>query len=189
MIADRIDAELRRAGTSERAAREKRCLKSELQHYGVTVWAIRRIVKAALAEETGVDRSTLVAAVESLWGRGIHDCRMAVELLDFRGDMLEPRDLELVERLIRESKTWALVDGLAASVAGGLVERHPELAPALDRWAADEDFWVRRSALLALLGPIAASSVLTGVSWVLEARSPALTGPRWVTCLLPSTGA
>ena len=59
-----------------------------------------------------------------------------------------------VERLIREAKTWALVDGLAPSIAGRLVERHAELAATLDRWAADEDFWVRRSALLALLLPL-----------------------------------
>jgi 3-methyladenine DNA glycosylase AlkD len=47
-----------------------------------------------------------------------------------------------------------LVDGLAASVAGPLVEGHPELGATLDRWASDEDFWVRRSALLALLLPL-----------------------------------
>jgi 3-methyladenine DNA glycosylase AlkD len=60
----------------------------------------------------------------------------------------------LLERLLRESRTWALVDGLAASVVGPLVERHPELTAVLDRWAADDDFWIRRSALLALLGPL-----------------------------------
>jgi 3-methyladenine DNA glycosylase AlkD len=56
-----------------------------------------------------------------------------------------------LELLVRESRTWALVDGLAASVVGSLVERAPEAAAVLDRWAVDEDFWIRRSALLALL--------------------------------------
>ena len=153
MIADRIDAELRSAGTPERAAQEKRYLKSEFEHYGVTVWAIRRIVKEALPAE--LRRRELLEAVEALWARPVHECRMAaVELLTLRGELLEPVDLELVERLIRESKTWALVDGLAPSVAGPLVERNPELSARLDRWAADDDFWVRRSALLALLGPL-----------------------------------
>jgi 3-methyladenine DNA glycosylase AlkD len=31
------------------------------------------------------------------------------------------------------------------------VESDPPLAATLDRWAADDDFWIRRSALLALL--------------------------------------
>lgn len=36
-------------------------------------------------------------------------------------------------------------------MVGGLVERHPELGAMLDRWAADSNFWLRRSAMLALL--------------------------------------
>jgi 3-methyladenine DNA glycosylase AlkD len=78
----------------------------------------------------------------------------AVELLDLRSELLEAGDLEVIERLIRESRTWALVDGLAASVAGSVVERAPAACPTLDRWAADEDFWLRRASLLALLLPL-----------------------------------
>ncbi|HEX2738764.1 MAG TPA: DNA alkylation repair protein, partial [Acidimicrobiia bacterium] len=75
-----------------------------------------------------------------------------VELLERHANLLQPRDMDLLERFLRESRTWALVDPLAASVVGNLVERHPELGAVLDRWATDDDFWIRRSALLALLG-------------------------------------
>jgi 3-methyladenine DNA glycosylase AlkD len=78
----------------------------------------------------------------------------AVEILDLGSELLHSDDIALVERLIRESRTWALVDGLAASVAGALVERDAELGATLDRWASDDDFWIRRSALLALLLPL-----------------------------------
>jgi 3-methyladenine DNA glycosylase AlkD len=78
----------------------------------------------------------------------------AVELLDLGVELLRPEDLRLVERLLRDSRTWALVDGLAASVAGPLVERNPELGAILDRWAVDDDVWLRRSSLLALLLPL-----------------------------------
>jgi 3-methyladenine DNA glycosylase AlkD len=68
-------------------------------------------------------------------------------------------DLELVERLVRESKTWALVDGLATDVAGRIALKHPvEVSPILDRWATDSDFWVRRTALLAELQPLRAGA-------------------------------
>jgi 3-methyladenine DNA glycosylase AlkD len=95
----------------------------------------------------------LLRVVDTLWGRGIHECRMAaVELLDLYADRLAAKDLAgTVERLLREARTWALVDGLAANVAGPLVERFPALGATLDRWAADEDFWIRRAALLAQL--------------------------------------
>jgi 3-methyladenine DNA glycosylase AlkD len=80
----------------------------------------------------------------------------AVELLDLRGGILEPSDIAMIEQMLRESRTWALVDNMAASVVGPLVERFPELNDVLDAWAADEDFWIRRSALLALLKPLRA---------------------------------
>ena len=62
-------------------------------------------------------------------------------------DTLGPGDMPLLEKLLRESKTWALVDPLAVHSAGDLVERHPQLVRVLDDWAEDQDFWIRRSAL------------------------------------------
>ena len=39
-------------------------------------------------------------------------------------------------------------------VSGPLVERHSSLTSALDRWASDDNLWLRRSALLAHLLPL-----------------------------------
>jgi 3-methyladenine DNA glycosylase AlkD len=154
-IAEEIDAELRAAGDPARAEGERRYLKSELEHYGTSVPATRRAVKSALARHAELGRADVIGIAEALWARPVHERRTAaVELLDLHGGLLGPGDIGLLERLIRESRTWALVDGLAASVTGPLVERHPELGAELDRWAADDDFWVRRSALLALLLPL-----------------------------------
>jgi 3-methyladenine DNA glycosylase AlkD len=154
-IAAQIDAQLRAAATSERAVNEKRYLKSDLEFIGASVPATRAAVKAALGGRDLLNRGEVIALVEALWSRPIHELRMAaVEVLELRAARLQPDDIALVERLIRESRTWALVDGLAANVAGGLIERFPELGETLDQWAVDGDFWVRRSALLALLKPL-----------------------------------
>ncbi len=154
-LAGRIAAELRAAGTAERAISEKAYLKSDLDFYGVTVRVTRRIVRDALKQEPDFDRAALLALVETLWKEPVHEQRMAAyEALDFRGALLEAADMALVERLLRESKTWALVNGLAEHVAGCLVQRFPQLNATLDRWAVDPDFWLRRAALLALLTPL-----------------------------------
>jgi 3-methyladenine DNA glycosylase AlkD len=143
-----------RQATPARAEREKAYLKSDLRHFGASVPAIRKVAVAASVDHVA-GRDELLLLVEALWARPVHECRMtAVELLDLGSGLLRARDLTLVERLIREAKTWALVDGLAASVASALVERCPELGASLDRWSTDSDFWVRRSALLALLVPL-----------------------------------
>ena len=151
IVAD-IDSELRSRGTPERAEQERRYLKSELEHYGVTVPAIRSVAKAIRKDHPLLSHDDFIALVSALWAAPVHERRMVtVELLDLYASQLRRDDMQLLERLLRESRTWALVDGLAASVVGGLIERHPTSAAILDRWAKDDDFWIRRSALLALL--------------------------------------
>jgi 3-methyladenine DNA glycosylase AlkD len=154
-LAVAIDTDLRAGGTAERAEKEQSYLKSQLNHYGTPVPAIRSVVTTIARRHPDLTHDELVALVDALWTVPVHERRMAsVELLDLYGARLDPSDAGLVERLLRESRTWALVDGLATSVVGTLVERHPEMGSVLDRWAVDDDFWLRRSALLALLVPL-----------------------------------
>jgi 3-methyladenine DNA glycosylase AlkD len=155
-LADELETELRELGSPERAANERAYLKSSLEFLGVPVPVGRVAVKRFLGTHPELsDRRRLLGLVEALWAVPIFERRRAaVELLSLRVDVLTVEDLALVERLVRQSYTWALVDGLAADIAGRVVARHesdPEVTAILDRWAADQDFWVRRSALLAHL--------------------------------------
>jgi 3-methyladenine DNA glycosylase AlkD len=153
-LAARIERALAPLGTEARAVNEKAYLKSALVHFGVTVPVVRATVKR-IARETDVEHDALIATVDALWARGIFELRSsAVELLVVFDDLLGAADMPMFERLLRESRTWALVDYLATTVVGGLVERLPQLVATLDRWAADDDFWIRRAAMLALLGPL-----------------------------------
>jgi 3-methyladenine DNA glycosylase AlkD len=154
-LARRIETALRAHACPAHAEGAKAYLKSDWEFIGVRTPAFRRAIKAELAASPPLDRTALLATVSALWAHEVFELRAAaVELLDTHGALLLPRDLALVERLVRESHTWALVDGLAAHVAGALVERHPTLGRTLDRWARDPDFWIRRSAMLALLVPL-----------------------------------
>jgi 3-methyladenine DNA glycosylase AlkD len=154
--AARIEGRLRDIGTPERAEQERRYLKSSLDFLGATVWQIRAAVTEFLAEQDAIDHDQLVALVEGLWAKPVHERRMAAcALLEVRSSLLSVSDLALLERLIRESLTWALVDGLAADVVGDVLAANEAATVAvLDRWAADDDFWIRRAALLAWLRPL-----------------------------------
>jgi 3-methyladenine DNA glycosylase AlkD len=84
-----------------------------------------------------------------------------VVVLELYASLLNPKDLGLIERLLRESRTWALVDGLAGDVVGAILTADPYVTtPVLDRWAEDADFWIRRSSLLAELRPLRAGADL-----------------------------
>jgi 3-methyladenine DNA glycosylase AlkD len=151
-LVSEIDAELRARGNAERAEQEKLYLRSALEHYGTTVPALRAVVRSVAGRRPALGHDDLLRLVDALWSAPVHERRMAtVEVLTLRADGLKCGDILVLERLLREARTWALVDGLAASVVGPLVERCGDLGAVLDRWAADGDFWLRRSALLALL--------------------------------------
>ena len=144
-----IVAELRTLGTAERAEQEKRYLKSELDFLGVPLPDIRRVVKAAINANQGADTKTWA---QQLWAGNLWERRAAaVELLKAKQAELTAQDLATIEALIRQAAGWALVDPLAADVAGQIALRHQEAWRTIDRWHHDEDFWIRRSALLALL--------------------------------------
>ncbi|MEM8962416.1 MAG: DNA alkylation repair protein [Acidobacteriota bacterium] len=151
---DVLAQELASIGTLERATKEKEYLKSARSHFGVPIPEIRKRAKALLKREKP-DRERLWHWVDLLWTAGVHEmCFAATTLLRF-GNQLDASDLPRIAQLIREAKTWALVDPLAIYVTGSLVEAHPNDADAvLDAWSTDEDFWVRRAAMLALLIPL-----------------------------------
>jgi 3-methyladenine DNA glycosylase AlkD len=154
--ADLLTDELRAVGNPDRAAQEKAYLKSDLEFFGESVWEIRRVAKAFASGAPLLAHDDLNALVEALWAEPIFERRMAsVVLLELHPKLLGPADLPLIERQLRESRTWALVDALATDVVGGILARSPvEVTPVLDRWATDLDFWVRRASLLAELRPL-----------------------------------
>jgi 3-methyladenine DNA glycosylase AlkD len=155
LLAADVEQRLREAGNPDRAVAERAYLKSSMEFAGVGLPGLRRIVRALLPRRPAMARDALLAVVTELWARPLFECRLAASmLLGDHAEALIPADAALLERLIREAGTWALVDELAPVVMGGLVERYPELTAVLDRWAADEDFWVRRAALLSLLRPL-----------------------------------
>jgi 3-methyladenine DNA glycosylase AlkD len=150
-LARAIETELERAGTPERAAGEKAYLKSDMDFLGATLADIRRVARQAAK---GSDREGVVRLVEELWSAPTFERRMAAALiLDLHAGDLRSEDLSLIERLIRESRTWALVDVLSGDVVGEM-GLHLRIRRTLDRWARDGDFWVRRSSLLAELKPL-----------------------------------
>ena len=150
-----VEAALRAVSDPDRARNEKRYLKSDLRFIGVKVPEIRRAVKPFIRSGAISNRDSLLEFVVACWDSGVHELRAtAIQALRDKFDLLEIRDMSLIEDLIRQSKSWGYVDPLSIYLAGGLVERFPELNSTLDRWSTDDDFWVRRSAMLALLIPL-----------------------------------
>jgi 3-methyladenine DNA glycosylase AlkD len=151
--AQRIELELRGKGSPERAEGEKQYLKSDLEFLGVTLADIRRVAGEASGDPE-LDADGALRLAEELWRKPVFERRMAAAIiLELHAGELRADALPVIERLIRESRTWALVDVLAGDVVGKMATRL-RIGRTLDRWARDDDFWVRRSSLLAELVPL-----------------------------------
>ena len=164
MDADRRRASRHRCAPPARAKRaegEKAYLRSDLEFTGTTVTDTRAVVKE-LDAELALDHDGLIALVEALWSKPVFERRLAATVfLQRHPGLVTVADLPLLERLVRESRTWALVDYLAVDVLGSMVIADPDgMTPVMDRWATDDDFWVRRSSLLCELRPIRAGAAL-----------------------------
>ena len=142
-----------------RAEQARAYLKHDDPHLGVAVPAVRAAVRDLLRTEPALARHDPVTAlVDTLWKRPTFEEKLAaVEVLAARSQLVTTADLPRLEDMLRTSGTWALVDPLAGDVVGRIVLRDPDdhlLTTTLERWVVDDDFWVRRSALLSQLGRV-----------------------------------
>jgi len=155
-----VRAALEADATAERAAAQQAYLKSELEFIGADQPAIRRVGKDLARRVQDADDEPLRAIVSALWRTRVHDLRsVAIALLELRQSVLTADDLPLLERLLRDSGTWAYVDWLSTKVLAPLLLREPALRATLPRWAGDGDFWIRRAALLTLMPPVVRGEV------------------------------
>ena len=142
----------RAAGSAKRAVGTKAYLKSDMRFYGTTMPEIRSAVNEFAREHPDLTRAQLRRIVDELWSSDVFEVRSAgVALLSRYAELLTERDLTWLVGFVRRSKTWAHVDWLAADVIGGVVGESRTALRRLPAWARDENFWVRRTALLAQL--------------------------------------
>src|ERR1700687_4881441 len=145
----------REAGSPTRAAAGKAYLKSDLRFYGAAVPEIRRAANDFAREHPDLSRTELQRIVAELWSTDVYELRSAgIALLSRYESLLTERDLPWLLGFVRRSKTWAHVDWLAADVIGGVVGESRTALARLPAWARHENFWVRRTALLAQLRPL-----------------------------------
>jgi 3-methyladenine DNA glycosylase AlkD len=144
-----------------RAEGERAYLKNHYEHLGVATGPARALVKDWL-QTSGADLDHVLTVAAALWPSEVfEDRRAAVELWVAVARRLSPDHLVPLEAMVRDARTWALVDPLAHIVAGTVLTGHPDIAQAnVERWSLDEgSFWVRRLAVLSLTRPVRAGVV------------------------------
>lgn len=152
-----VDAALQREATWARAQSERDRLGSGLRFYGASVGAVRAAVRDAARRYRDLTHDEITALASELWSVPVFERRLAaIVLLQSNLRLLDNADLTRLEGFVRGAQLRALVDPLAIDVIGPMIEglQMPGRARAetvLDRWAREDDVWLRRAAVLSPL--------------------------------------
>ena len=141
---------LKQNANSERAAKEKAYLYSDLKHYGVNTQEKRKFIKKYQKNLENLSKQEALKLVKYYWDKPFFEERsLALTILNLHKESLTTKDMPLIEKLMRESRGWAFLDNLIIPVMPVILEKDPKAYEYLKKWIKDDDFWVRRSALLA----------------------------------------
>ena len=120
--------------------------------YGVQRPGLDLLAREVLRQFPCGDRATYERNTLALWALPHREERYLAIRWARQKQWIGPESLPLYERLIREGAWWDFVDEIASHLVGGaLYQNRPLVEPILDRWIADPDMWLRRTAVLAQL--------------------------------------
>lgn len=175
-VADFVDAALQREGSWHRAQAERDRLGADLEFYGASVGAVRGTIRDSARRYPKLTHDDITALSSELWMVPVFERRLAaVVLLQSNLRLLRGSDLTRIEGFVRDARLRALVDPLAMDVIGPLLDgldptSRARAEKALDRWAGEDDVWLRRAALLAPLRALRAG----GGNWAAFERHAAI---------------
>lgn len=129
-------------------------MKTDMPFFGVKSPQRRPIERDLIRAFPPDDGAAYRANVVGLWNLPHREEKyLALSYARAFTDFIVPDQLDLFERLAREGAWWDLVDEVAVHLIGRVVLDHREETRAvLERWIADPDRWIRRTALICQLG-------------------------------------
>ena len=143
---------LRNNSNKLRAIKEKAYLYSDLDHYGVSMWQRDKFLQSHKKQLKQLPKKDILALVKLLWKQSsFEEKHLALEILQLISDDIDIDDMILIEKLMRQSGGWALLDSLIVPIMPSVLAKNQKGYDYLKKWILDDDYWVKRSALLAQL--------------------------------------
>jgi len=153
-VAD-ITAALTPLADPERALSMKAYLLHQFDFLGLPA-PIRRAAVKDFVNAKQSDKGVVLNSADLLWTYPLREYRYtAIDLLRRHAKLFDTSDLPFFKKLLQTDSWWETVDGLSAVIGAILRAENTKgksSAELMNAWIKDEDFWVRRSAMLHQLG-------------------------------------
>lgn len=147
-----LQSELQQAADPERAPSMQAYMKTEQFFYGISAPVRKAIFKQARLQFTIDTMDDYESVVRTLWaGESREEMYCALEVAVYFKKFRCDASMPLYEDLIHTSPSWDTLDWIAANLIGPVVKANRQHEKKLKEWRLSDNFWVRRTSLLAHL--------------------------------------
>ena len=148
-VLDRLSLVYGAAADPAEAAPMRAYMRDAFPFLGIKSPRRRELARTVLRGLPAPTEADLRAVALTCWAQPAREYQyFAVDWLVRHAALPGPGFLPTLETLVTTRSWWDTVDPLATRVAGGIVAHHPTAASTMDKWAADDNLWLARTALL-----------------------------------------
>ncbi len=124
-------------------------LKHHFVFLGIPKPQVMRLCRESRQAFPLTSESELMGLLKALWKMEAREFHYAaLWLADQYQPLHTPAIMPVLTDMARTQQWWDSIDPLAADLIGGLVARYPALRESVIGWIEEDDFWMRRVALL-----------------------------------------
>ena len=141
--------ELKKNGDATKAPQMQAYMKTNQPFYGVQSKLRKQIFRDAIRKYPITTRDEWEKVILELWN-GTHREAMyqALEVAERYKKYHDKDAWKICEKMLRTATNWDTVDGLSSNLIGVLVDKYRHFETNIWEWTDDENYWVRRAALL-----------------------------------------
>jgi len=130
---------------SERGKRDEKYMRGLFPHYGVRSQDRDKLFAPLFKNKNEPIDWQLV---KDLWAEPMRECQyIAVWYLHCKKHHLTKADIPTIRQLIEVRPWWDTIDG-TCGLFGDIVLRDPSVKQVMLKWSTDDNFWIRRVAIL-----------------------------------------
>lgn len=134
----------------ENAIAMKNYMKGKFAYYGIKS-PERRVIQKPFTIK--MEKCELMKVLLEAWKYDQREFQMyALDLMDKNKKEFSIEDLDFLAQLIQNKSWWDTIDLIASKIVGQILKDNKETCiDILKNWATHENFWIRRTAILASL--------------------------------------
>jgi 3-methyladenine DNA glycosylase AlkD len=145
----RLRAELPKHADPVRAAAMAKYMRDQFPFLGIASTPLTGFAREAMAGLPKPTAAEAAAFARACWDLPEREYQyIACSYLRRYAKLLDESFLDTARHLIVTKSWWDTVDALAAHVVGPLVSAYPSMVAVMDDWAAGEQLWLTRTAIL-----------------------------------------